>query len=596
MAEDEIPSGGSMSPGPAQPVPAPPSLPSGNMLSSLGASPTLPSPGPSPMVASDPIGGIANAIQSTIGYATQDKALQQQAQQRETLRQQYQYTAAAHAGIMSAMDKLAAGDTQGARDVLKSNPAILFSQEGMALYGKTAELDRAIATHKTSVSVLASRGDVWSQLAGGILQSDPTMSTKDAMTQATDILKLNKVEKADDGFHIISPTGQQIGFIPAVKLMTQKRDESIVGVSGAPGSQPTVISGEKQPINYFHTTALSPDEKAALLRMKGFDSARYDMLARRAADNPEGDNKEFDTWNRIASLTAGMHKNPIDYQVAAAKLGITPEEAADPTIMPPYKAAQWKTEVDNQLADRNVREARGIYQYKRDTLTPAEVIPTLKGQVIFDPKTWQSRPVADLASMTEFDNLKAAGWRISDPKSMQQAQFATAALAGTDAADKLITRMYHDLGPGAQDMRISDAWKVWSGRHLATSEDVAAYRAIQVSLATEVGKAFNPQGRGSDNARKEIEDILPGGSHGFRLETLGTAKASMDVIRGELQNRRNSVTGLPLVDISLPKAQLQGLAKVVRNGKTYYSRNPSDPNPVWFEQSTPDVIDEATKK
>lgn len=579
MSDEEIPSGGSLSPGPAMPVPAPPSLPGGNMLQSLGAGPTLPSPGPSPMMASDPIGGIVNAIQSSIGYATQDPNLQKQAMQRETLRQQYAYTAAAHAGIMQAMDKLAAGDTQGARDVLKANPAVLFSPEGMQLYGKTAELDRAIAQHKASVSVLSGRGDVWSQLAGGILQSDPTMSTKDAMTQATDILKLNKVEKADDGFHIISPTGQPIGFIPTVKLMTKKREESIIGVGGAgAGSQPTIVAGEQQPVDYFHT--LPTETRAGLLATKGFDTARYNMLAKQAADSPEGDNTELRTWNRIGEITADMRKNPIEWQAAAARLGITPEEQATPSMIAPPRMVQWQDAVQNAKTAQEVRSAQGMHEFKVADMFAPDAFPSSRGMEMVDKNTFQSEPTAAVHGDVYKTRMESGQWVLANPESARAAKFANGAMSGVQGAQTLVSRIFHDLGPAAKDMRLDDAWKLWSSKFTASSEDATAYRALKVSLATEIGKALNPQGRGSDQARKEIEDILPGG---FRLETLGTANASLNVVKSELDNRRRAVLGLPLSPIQLP----EHITWKTYGGKTYGSTNPFDPK-SWFEKSTPD--------
>jgi hypothetical protein len=106
MADDSplpglIPSGGSMSPGPPMPVPA---LPSGNPLAAIA-------PG------QDPLGTIANSIQSTIGYATGDRALQQQAIDRQTRQDTFRAMIPASQALATINGHLANGDIDSANRV-----------------------------------------------------------------------------------------------------------------------------------------------------------------------------------------------------------------------------------------------------------------------------------------------------------------------------------------------------------------------------------------------------------------------------------------------------------------------------------------------
>lgn len=536
-AESEMPSGGSMSPGPAMPMPG------GGLVDRLTS-------------------GLGNSLSQAIGYATQNPILQQSAVDRQKLQDQQAIAAQSNAALMKGMDAVAKGDTAGAREILKSNPSVLLSPQGMALYGKTAEMDRAISLHKSSVDVLASRDDVASQLAAGYLKADPSMTTEKALGLALQTVGQNKVEKADDGFHIISPSGQQIGFVPTAKVMTKKRDESIISIGGTPGAAPTTLAGEQAPIGYFDH--LNPDIKQSLLGTKGFDKTRYDMLAKTAADNPDADNRELNTWNRIGAIQSDIKKNPMEWQAAAARIGVTPEEAANPTLMAPAKAAAWQNAVQNAKTEQEVKSASGVHAFKVADMFAPDAFPSARGQEMVNKTTFESEPASAVRGDVFQKRMDSGQWALANPIDARAAKFANAAISGVDAAQKLTQRMYHDLGPGSKDMRLEDAFRQWSAKFTASSEDTAAYRAIKVSLATEIAKALNPQGRGSDAARKELEGILPGG---MRLETIGSARATLDVIRGELNNRRLTAIGQAPGAVPLPP-QIE--SKRGPDGKVYF--------------------------
>lgn len=540
--ETEQPSGGSMSPGPGMPTPG------GNLVGRVG-------------------GVLANSLQNAVGYATQNPQLQAQAIDQQKVQREMEIKAAANAALMQGLDKVSSGDTAGARAVLKSNPAVLFSPEGMALYGKTAEMDRAISLHKSSVDVLSSRPDLASQLAAGYLSADPSMTTEKAIGLSLTTLQGRKVEKGDDGFHIIDPNAppgqQQIGFVPFAKIMTKKRDESIVSVGGAGAAGDVkTLAPELAPVGYFDH--LNPDIKQSLLGTKGFDRTRYDMLAKAAADSPDADNRELNTWNRIGAIQADIKKNPIEWQVAAARIGVTPEEATNPTIMPPAKAAAWQNAVQTAKTEQEVKSAQGVHAFKVADMFAPDAFTSARGQEMVNKTTFESEPTAGVRGDVFQKRMDSGQWALANPIDARAAKFANAAISGVDAAQKLTQRMYHDLGPGSKDMRIEDAFKQWTAKYTASSEDTAAYRAIKVSLATEIAKALNPQGRGSDAARKEIETILPGG---MRLETIGSARATLDVIRGELNNRRLTAIGQAPMAVPLPP-QIE--SKRGPDGKVYF--------------------------
>lgn len=545
---DTIPAGGDLAAAPDLPVPAPPQLP-GSSLVSLGPS----FGGPGMPIATDPVSGIANAIQSSIGYATRDPQMEQAAIERQKLNDQYRIRALSSAGVAQAADRLAQGDMAGARAILKSNPLMMMTPEGQALYLKTAEQERGIALHRQSVAVLSARDDIPSQIAASYLASDPTMTTKDALSMALTTIGQNKVEKADDGFHIINPSGEQIGFVPAAKIMTKNREQSLVSV-GPQGATTLQGGAEQAPIGYLHTQPAPVQE--ALLRTGGFSQARYDMLARKAAngDASPDEQHELDTWNRIGGIKADIKANPIEWRVAATRLGIPPDQMANPETMPPARAEAWQNAVSNIKTDQEVAAKRGVFQFEQAEKFAPDAYSSLRGKWLINPKTWEMRDAAGIRAndpiLTETDANGDRTWKVADPQSAQAAKFSTAAVTGIQAAQRLGERMYAKLGPDSLGRTIAQNWAIYKAKYDASSEDVAAWEALKPSLATEIIKALNPQGRGSDAARKEMEQSLDGRG----LATLGTFRARLGIALGEINNRRRTAIGLLPEEIPLPEA------------------------------------------
>lgn len=494
-----------------------PSMPSsgGNEVTS---GPALPAGGLGANIASS----LANALAASAGYVTRDPQLEQSALQREQRNQQMLQMAPMRAGLAAALDLDARGDATGAMQALRDHPATLLSPQGLAIYQNITNRQRAIAQHTAAVSALEGKGDVTGGLAAAYLRADPTMSTKDAVGLAISTLGQNKVEKADDGFHILNPgTGQELAFIPTKRVLTTKPGETLTEVGGGPAGQPTVTQN-------LYTAPQSQYAKDAPTGVREqLDGPGYDRLREQEARGNSAAGEAADALYRQAQARHLASSNPAEMKVALAQAGVDP-----------VAFAQGDLSKESGDAVARVMDARksALMVQNADAVTRAHLA------VQPDPRSFIKRDgsteLVSGLSKTDAATAVAAGDIFPlTPDNQKQLGVIATLKSEIQGAREIALKLYAD--PQVTGLTLERALTLGIQRHLVSGDEARVLKGELAALSINLTRAITGSSRPGQQTQEQVRlHVLPGDN-----ESLTSVMGKLREADMLVENRVDAIAG-----------------------------------------------------